>query len=282
WMVLDYKLYTPGQKGDALPDNLLWVAEQIPGNVTSADVTQTLRDTSYWASYNIPYFPNIYNLSGFAELEQEYGPVFSYTKYSRPEIFKRNNTDVVDLESMRRMMRYNNWQEDPLSLIPLCPECNPRGSPWLAIASRGDLVGSNEILPSNNGYASQFARQSMGAIDSKIASYAMMQNGGGMGNVINGPTTYDGQPIFIFDEAFPGQRPPGCANVFNYSWVFFNVVGGGKPPIPAATTSDDPASRNVILGVCIAVPIALVIAALALAKHRKRMAAMDEYSPLTQ
>ncbi|CUG06690.1 phospholipase B-like protein, putative [Bodo saltans] len=57
WMVLDYKMYTPGAVGDALPDNLLWVAEQIPGNVTSADVTQTLRETSYWASYNIPYSP---------------------------------------------------------------------------------------------------------------------------------------------------------------------------------------------------------------------------------
>ena len=36
WMVVDYKLFVPGQP---LPDGLLWVGEQIPGQMPFADMT---------------------------------------------------------------------------------------------------------------------------------------------------------------------------------------------------------------------------------------------------
>ncbi|CUG06600.1 lysosomal endosomal membrane protein p68, putative [Bodo saltans] len=295
WMVLDYKLYTPGAVGDALPDNLLWVAEQIPGNVTSADVTFVLRATTYWASFNIPYFPNIYNLSGFAALEEEFGPVNSYTKYARPEIFKRNNTDVVDLESMRRMMRYNNWEFDPLSVIPmrrmmrynnwefdplsvipLCPECNPKGSPWLTISSRGDLVDSSFILPANKDYGSQFEQAPMGGIDNKIGSYEMISKGA-MGTVICGPT-YDQQPVFNFSKVFPDLRPPGSANYFDFPYVFFNVVG--QPP--QGTGSDNNDTRNVIIGVCVGVPVALIAVSFVVYRYRKNADEDGTYAPVNQ
>jgi hypothetical protein len=274
WMVLDYKLYTRGDLGDAMQDNLLWVAEQIPGNVTSADVTPILRDASYWASFNIPYFPNIYNVSGFEQLFQEYGPVFSYTKYARPEIFKRNQTDVRDLTSMRAMMRYNNWQHDTLSWIPECSNCTPRGSPWLAISSRGDLVNAT-VLPVNPSYAMQFMRAPMGGIDSKITSYSMMIQG--MGNVICGPT-YDQQPVFNFDVAFPGNRPPGSANIFDFPWSFFNVVGQSG----SAPTGNGNDSRDVIIGVCIGVPVALLAVSFVVYRYRRNMDDGGAYVPVNQ
>lgn len=62
-MVLDLKRFTPGSE---LPAGLLWVAEQIPGLVASADLTEQLA-RGYFPSYNIPYFPQVLNLllSGF-------------------------------------------------------------------------------------------------------------------------------------------------------------------------------------------------------------------------
>jgi hypothetical protein len=60
--VIDYKLFTPLQP---LQPGTLVVLEQIPGYVEWADVTNVLQ-FGYWPSFNIPYFPYIYNISGFA------------------------------------------------------------------------------------------------------------------------------------------------------------------------------------------------------------------------
>lgn len=34
----------------------LWVTEQIPGIICSEEQTQTLNNTSYWASYGLPFY----------------------------------------------------------------------------------------------------------------------------------------------------------------------------------------------------------------------------------
>jgi hypothetical protein len=52
WMILDYKLFTPG---GLLPDGLFLVLEQIPGDVVYEDKTYILRERSFWPSYNIAY-----------------------------------------------------------------------------------------------------------------------------------------------------------------------------------------------------------------------------------
>lgn len=55
-MVVDLKRFAPGKELEA---GLLWVAEQIPGLVLAADLTDMLA-LSYWPSFNVPYFPEIY------------------------------------------------------------------------------------------------------------------------------------------------------------------------------------------------------------------------------
>ena len=66
---MDYSLFTPYEP---LKDNTLWIAEQIPGYVESADVTSYLRN-GYWPSYNIPFFEKIYADSGFTDAIKTYG-----------------------------------------------------------------------------------------------------------------------------------------------------------------------------------------------------------------
>lgn len=222
WMVVDYNRYTPGQAAATLPSGVLWIAEQIPGSITSGDETGVLRTTSYWASYNTPYFKNVYDVSGFAAEYHEWGSLFSYTQYARPEMFLRNNSDVVDLQSVQRIMRYNNWQSDPLSAIPNCSYCSPSTNPMLAIASRGDLVGSDFILPTNPEYASFFEGSAFGAVDAKITSSAMLSNAM-QGSVICGPTT-DQQKPFRWSSYLPGGAPPGSPDLYNFSWTEFSHV----------------------------------------------------------
>ena len=60
---------------------------------SSADVTEIL-SYGYWPSYNVPYFPYIYNISGFPHYAELYGPFFSYQDNPRGEIFRRNADSV--------------------------------------------------------------------------------------------------------------------------------------------------------------------------------------------
>ncbi len=60
-MVVNMGLFVPGKP---LVAGTLWVLDQVPGYVESDDVTAVLTQQGYWASYNTPYFPKIYNVSG--------------------------------------------------------------------------------------------------------------------------------------------------------------------------------------------------------------------------
>jgi hypothetical protein len=62
WIVVDNKAFTPGQP---VKQGTLWIAEQIPGYVEAADKSDVLKDTGYWASYNIVSYTFIFHLLSF-------------------------------------------------------------------------------------------------------------------------------------------------------------------------------------------------------------------------
>lgn len=72
----------------------------------------------------------IYDLSGYNVMYEKHGNAYSFTECPRAQIFKRNISDVVDVATGCNLIRYNNYQHDPLSL----------GDPMNAVASRGDLL----------------------------------------------------------------------------------------------------------------------------------------------
>lgn len=143
WMVFDYKLFTPGQ---SLPANTFWILEQIPGFCQLADVTQELNQRGFWPSYNIPYFSNIYNISGYPEQFVKYGNGYSYENCPRALIFNRNSSTINTFEQFQAMMQYNDYEIDPLS----------QGSPMNAISSRADILSTKP--------------KAFGGVDSKITS----------------------------------------------------------------------------------------------------------------
>ena len=141
WMIVDYKRF---KKGDTvLRPGLLWILEQIPGTVMAEDVTSVLQSQQYWASYNSPYFPEIFNMSGNPELVEEYGDWFSYDMTPRAQIFRRDQSGVTDVGSMMRLMRYNDYTNDPLSAC----DCQPPYSAENAISARCDLNPANGTYP---------------------------------------------------------------------------------------------------------------------------------------
>ena len=63
-----------------LSPGLFWLLEQIPGYFRREDLTHVLQTKTFWPSYNSPYFTDVFNMSGNAELVEKLGDWFSYDK----------------------------------------------------------------------------------------------------------------------------------------------------------------------------------------------------------
>lgn len=183
WMIVDYKLFVPGE--GQMKQGLFTVLEQIPGMIVTADKTEELLKTGYWASYNIPYFEEVFNASGGQELVQKYGSWFSFSENPRAQIFRRNQTLVTDIESMVRLMRYNNYKDDPLSR---CNECDPVQNGENTISARSDLNPANGTYPFG-----ALRQRSHGGTDMKMTSYEMVKNFEML--AVSGPA-WDQVPVF--------------------------------------------------------------------------------------
>jgi hypothetical protein len=166
FLTFDFKLFTPGRPPQP---GALWILDEIPGNIRSADVTSVLISQGYFPSYNIPYFPDIYNLSGLPAEAAQYGAFFTYDMCPRAQIFRRNASDVVDLSSMQRLMRYNNFLNDPLAAC----DCKPLGaSGENAVAARCDLNPPDGTYP----FSALGFRNHVGT-DAKIVSSTLIAQG---------------------------------------------------------------------------------------------------------
>jgi len=195
WIIVDNKVFTPGvpiQKGT------LWICEQIPGYVVSADKSDTLVSQGYWASYNIPYFPLIYNMSGYPAFYQKFGNEFSHNECARAKIFRRDQHNVVDMPTMKTIMRYNEYQLDTLSLQDAC-----RG-----ISARCDL-NVPWIQNSLNGFAA------FGAIDAKITNNVLATQR--TAQAVSGPS-WDSQPVFAWTKMWADVPSFGQPRVFDFQF----------------------------------------------------------------
>uniref|UniRef100_A0A915MDL6 Phospholipase B-like n=1 Tax=Meloidogyne javanica TaxID=6303 RepID=A0A915MDL6_MELJA len=88
WGILDYKRFTPEKP---LPDSgLFYVLEQMPGHVYYQDLSLYLKEKTYFASYNIPFFKKASRISGFKAKGNEFY-WFNWTDCPRAKIFARDH-----------------------------------------------------------------------------------------------------------------------------------------------------------------------------------------------
>eukprot|EP01117_Protostelium_nocturnum_P005086 TRINITY_DN183_c0_g1_i1.p1 TRINITY_DN183_c0_g1~~TRINITY_DN183_c0_g1_i1.p1 ORF type:complete len:521 (-),score=165.39 TRINITY_DN183_c0_g1_i1:104-1666(-) len=192
WIVVDNKKFTPGKP---LVPGTLWVLEQIPGYLYGQDQTEYLRTNKHWSSYNIAYYPFIYNISGYPEKLKTGGDSYSWANCPRGKMFKRDQDKVQDIPTLKKFMRYNKWQSDPYSL----------GNSCNGIASRCDL---NPVHP-----------RPYGALDCKLTSNEL--SGNMTSEIIGGPT-WDDQPPFAWTEQWKDTPHFGHPKVFNFEWFKVN------------------------------------------------------------
>lgn len=184
FMIVDYNKFKTGTKPSELPNDLLWVLEQMPGNIESSDVTQVLRLQNYWPSYNVPYFKFIYNISGYSQEYKKFGDFFDYNKTARALLFRRDQNNVKNLSSLYKLMRYNDFKNDPISRC----NCTPPYTSEYAIAARNDLNDPNGRYPS-----STLGFRPHGAIDAKLTNYELFSK---LEMIANSGPTYQQQPPF--------------------------------------------------------------------------------------
>ncbi|KAF7637821.1 Phospholipase B-like, partial [Meloidogyne graminicola] len=135
WAILDYKRFTPG---NPLPKfGLLYVLEQMPGHVYYQDLSIYLKEKTYFASYNIPFFKKASKISGFMEKGNEFY-WFNWTDCPRAKIFGRDHINVIDLDTISSRGDLN----EPNGTYPL---------PGMGYVNHGalDYKGTNYYLAKN-------------------------------------------------------------------------------------------------------------------------------------
>ncbi|CAE1176247.1 Phospholipase-B 81,Phospholipase B-like 1,Phospholipase B [Acanthosepion pharaonis] len=185
YMILDLRKI---KLNSDIEDNALWVVEQIPGLVKSADVSEILR-TGYWPSYNVPFFEEIYNQSGYNKV---YG--FKSNQYqmaARAKLFRRDANKVYDLQSMKNLLRSNDYKNDKYS----------EKNPWNAICSRGDLAEDP---------------QAVGCYDTKVTDFFLAKSM--TADIISGPTLGTNLNPFAWSGKFKDSHI-GLPEIYDFDFV---------------------------------------------------------------
>ncbi|KXZ56769.1 hypothetical protein GPECTOR_1g693 [Gonium pectorale] len=200
YMIINANRFKPR---DELQPGVLWVLEQMPGMIKSADMTEEL-SRGYWPSYNVAYFPDVYAAAGYPDMiarleaagaEANSFPIklLRYQIAPRAQIFRRDQGGVEGLESLKRLMRYNDWRHDPVA------EGNPVG----AVCARGDLAPGEEAL-------------AKGCFDSKVTNLHLLSKL--ESEVVGGPTA-QGQPPFSWsDPRWAGLPHRGMPDTHDFDW----------------------------------------------------------------
>jgi hypothetical protein len=196
WMVVDYKLFVPGTR---LAPNTFVVGEQAPGLYVFDDQSAYLNTNGYWGSYNVPFYSQVWEYSGYAPMYARYGNAYSWSMCARAQIYRRDQHMVQDLETLKTMQRYNKWQVDPLALQDSC-----RG-----ISARCDLNS-----PWQNGTLNGFS--AFGAIDGKVTDETLIKQF--VSHAVSGPTWLS-QPIFWWSNMWDHIPTLELPRIYNFHWV---------------------------------------------------------------
>jgi hypothetical protein len=130
-------------------DGLLYLRTVLLELVCALRLATQALERNYWPSYNIPYFQEIYNRSGYPQFRVKLAArqaavldtspahkayanaanTLSYQLAPRAKISRRDQGTVSDLASLKAYMRSNSFRSEPFS----------GGSAFGAICGRGDV-----------------------------------------------------------------------------------------------------------------------------------------------
>lgn len=167
------------------------ILEQIPEYIHVEDLTSELMQKGYWASFNRPYFKEVYAKTGYEDMAKRYGVTYTYDSNKRAIFIKDKINEITGIESLKALMQSTKDISGALNLNSISP--------------RFDLDAKQ--------------KKSSGGIDTKITSYQMAKTN--TINAISGPAYKDNNSVFSWNE-FLNEPHFGLPNTWKFDWVNFN------------------------------------------------------------
>lgn len=187
WMVINLNKFSPNKR---IEEGFFYVLEEIPTYIHVEDMTNKLMEMKYWPSYNIPFFEDVYKLSGWSEKE---GDEYDYHKCARRKLFDQLAPKIPSFREFASTMRYNEYKTNPIQ----------QNDPAKAIASRYDLRENPHAF---------------GAIDAKITSWEMAKT---LSQYIVAGGTHESKDIPFFSwRKFPDVQHLGQPEDYDFNWVY--------------------------------------------------------------
>ena len=213
WILVDFGRFDQWKRsGDIhMPSDVLWIGEQAPGLIISKDMTEHLFETSYWASYNRPYFAEIANVSGYTAASKLKGEWFHHQKCPRARMFTALHSAVQDIETMKSIMTLNRW--DTMNATYLHTHNCPKNQ----IAGRYDVDA--HLDENSEDYKKCGPVMAYGALDCKITDTAMMMRDEVL--MMSGPAWNNTVPAFNWTElpGFAQAAHWGHPELWNFGFV---------------------------------------------------------------
>jgi hypothetical protein len=207
WLVMDYNILDKinENRDKFLTDKisgLVYIIEEVPGNIISKDITNLVLEQGYFGSFNLAYFKEnqkILGLYGYHNID------FTSASYNpRYYILQSLENKVKNLEDFSNLMTYNGYRKKNPDFINDPSYDDPESG----ISSRGDLRGNFN-----------------GGVDFKIVDSDHVKN---MSIVAHGGPTYNKNPnLFPFDfktlsDKSENSYHKGIPEVWNFSPILFS------------------------------------------------------------
>lgn len=154
YCVVNYNKFKEGKK---LENNTVMICEVYPRSAKILDISPIINSDSYFGMYNVPYIEDVYEILGYKKrVEEEPKSEFFWgrTTCARAKQFEALSHTILDLDTAKSAIRYNNYKVDDDTK-------NPAGDfrdPGAAICSRYDLRDGT----------GGFNESAMGGIDGKV------------------------------------------------------------------------------------------------------------------
>lgn len=212
WIVVDYARFREWKRSPlAEATDILWIGEQAPGLLISKDMTAHLWETSYWASYNRPYFSEIADVSGYSVASKLKGEWYHHQKCPRARMFTALHSAVTDIDSMKAIMTLNRW--DVMNATYLHTHTCPKNQ----IAGRYDIDAHLDV--NSDDFKKCGPVMAYGALDCKITNSDLMNQDSVL--FVSAPLWNNSVPAFDW-STYPVSEADahwGHPEVWNFDFV---------------------------------------------------------------
>jgi hypothetical protein len=132
WVVIDYDVLGKMNSGGS-SEGLVYLVEEVPGDIFVDDISNVIKEKTYFGSFNIAYFPQSSRILGMDNFQVDF---YSAENDPRKYILDKLQSTINDVESFKKVIQYNGYK-NPDPRVPNDPSLN---DPSNGISSRGDLV----------------------------------------------------------------------------------------------------------------------------------------------